>query len=211
MRPDRVVEVRTALSHREGKVPRRGKLRATAGWGEVDDEVPPLASSKQQRRSRTSRPWKYGPGTASLRRASTEGGELPLADSADSLRHGWIRPVCHFTQAERSGPGRPRGSGPSPRLWPPYPAQWLAGRGQPADLRQPAGGLRREPGQLARRAVAAMSDNVGGRMETVAVSDNGTALAIPTIRFMVDAERAKTPTPDHKGHRQGRRPAKQPP
>jgi hypothetical protein len=40
-----------------------------------------------------------------------------------------------------------------------------------------------------------MPDNVGGRIEAVATSDNGSALAIPTIRSRVDAELAKVPTP----------------
>jgi Peptidase M15 len=46
-----------------------------------------------------------------------------------------------------------------------------------------------------RKAVDNMPDNVGGRIETVAVSDHGTALAIPTIRSRVDAELAKVPVP----------------
>src|SRR5205085_5778660 len=46
-----------------------------------------------------------------------------------------------------------------------------------------------------RKAVQAMPDNVGGRIEAVAVSDHGTALAIPVIRSRVDAELAKVPAP----------------
>jgi hypothetical protein len=46
-----------------------------------------------------------------------------------------------------------------------------------------------------RKVVNLMPDNVGGRIEAVAVSDNGTALAIPTIRSRVDAELAKVPAP----------------
>lgn len=46
-----------------------------------------------------------------------------------------------------------------------------------------------------RKAVAAMPNNVGSRIETVAVSNSGTALAIPVVRSRVDAELAKTPVP----------------
>lgn len=46
-----------------------------------------------------------------------------------------------------------------------------------------------------RKAVAAMPDNVGARIEAVSVSDNGTALAIPVIRSRVDAQLAKKPQP----------------
>jgi hypothetical protein len=46
-----------------------------------------------------------------------------------------------------------------------------------------------------RKAVASMSGDVGARIEAVAVSDGGQALAIPTIRSRVDAELAKAPTP----------------
>jgi subtilisin family serine protease len=45
-----------------------------------------------------------------------------------------------------------------------------------------------------RKAVENMPDNVGSRIEAVAVSDNGTALAIPTVRSRVDAEVAKVLT-----------------
>ena len=40
-----------------------------------------------------------------------------------------------------------------------------------------------------------MSDNVGSRIEAVAVSDNGTALAIPVIKTRVGTELAKKPVP----------------
>jgi hypothetical protein len=40
-----------------------------------------------------------------------------------------------------------------------------------------------------------MPDQVGARIEAVAVSDGGQALAIPAIRSRVDAELAKAPTP----------------
>lgn len=46
-----------------------------------------------------------------------------------------------------------------------------------------------------RRAVAAMPHDIGQRIEAVAVSDNGTALAIPTIRSRVDAELNSVPQP----------------
>jgi outer membrane protein OmpA-like peptidoglycan-associated protein len=46
-----------------------------------------------------------------------------------------------------------------------------------------------------RKAVDNMPDNVGGRIQAVAVSEHGTALAIPTIRSRVDAELAKVPVP----------------
>ncbi len=46
-----------------------------------------------------------------------------------------------------------------------------------------------------RKAVAGMPDQVGARIEAVAVSDGGQALAIPRIRSRVDAELAKAPTP----------------
>ncbi|HSD82642.1 MAG TPA: DUF4157 domain-containing protein, partial [Anaerolineae bacterium] len=46
-----------------------------------------------------------------------------------------------------------------------------------------------------RKAVNAMPDNVGTRIQQVAVSDNGTALAIPVVRSRVDAQLAKTPVP----------------
>ncbi len=49
-----------------------------------------------------------------------------------------------------------------------------------------------------RKAVAGMPDQVGARIEAVAVSDGGQALAIPTIRSRVDAELAKTPAPSTK-------------
>jgi hypothetical protein len=46
-----------------------------------------------------------------------------------------------------------------------------------------------------RKAVNAMPGDVGARIEAVAVSDNGTALAIPVTRTRVDAELARTPVP----------------
>ena len=46
-----------------------------------------------------------------------------------------------------------------------------------------------------RKAVAAMADNVGGRIEAVAISDSGTALAIPVVKSRVDIELAKNPVP----------------
>jgi hypothetical protein len=46
-----------------------------------------------------------------------------------------------------------------------------------------------------RKAVAAMPNDIGGRIEAVAVSDKGTALAIPTIKTRVNAELAKKPVP----------------
>jgi hypothetical protein len=46
-----------------------------------------------------------------------------------------------------------------------------------------------------RKAVAGMPGQVGARVEAVAVSDGGQALAIPTIRSRVDAQLAKVPTP----------------
>lgn len=46
-----------------------------------------------------------------------------------------------------------------------------------------------------RLAVNNMPNDVGARMEAVAESSNGTALAMPVIRSRVDAELAKTPTP----------------
>jgi hypothetical protein len=47
-----------------------------------------------------------------------------------------------------------------------------------------------------RRAVAALPDEVGRRIEAVAVSDKGTALALPTIRSRTEAHLTKTPTAD---------------
>ncbi|HEX6292072.1 MAG TPA: hypothetical protein VFZ66_22990, partial [Herpetosiphonaceae bacterium] len=46
-----------------------------------------------------------------------------------------------------------------------------------------------------RKAVAAMPDNIGARIEAVAVSDTGTGLAIPVIRARVNTELAKKPVP----------------
>ena len=46
-----------------------------------------------------------------------------------------------------------------------------------------------------RKAVSLMPNNVGNRIESVAVSDNGTALAIPVVGSRVAAELAKTPVP----------------
>lgn len=46
-----------------------------------------------------------------------------------------------------------------------------------------------------RRAVAAMPDDVGRRIEAVAVSENGTALVIPTVRGRVIAQLATSPAP----------------
>jgi hypothetical protein len=46
-----------------------------------------------------------------------------------------------------------------------------------------------------RKAVNLMPDNVGSRIESVAESSEGTALAIPVIKKRVDAELAKTPVP----------------
>lgn len=46
-----------------------------------------------------------------------------------------------------------------------------------------------------RKAVAAMPGSVGTRIEAVAVSESGTALAIPTIKSRVDTELAKKPVP----------------
>jgi hypothetical protein len=46
-----------------------------------------------------------------------------------------------------------------------------------------------------RKAVASMPDNVGGRIEAVAVSDSGVALAIPVIKDRVNTELAKKPVP----------------
>jgi hypothetical protein len=46
-----------------------------------------------------------------------------------------------------------------------------------------------------RKAMAAMPNNVGTRIESVSVSESGMALAIPVIRSRVDAQLAKTPQP----------------
>ena len=46
-----------------------------------------------------------------------------------------------------------------------------------------------------RKAVAAMSGDVGTRIEQVALSDKGTALATPVIKSRVDAQLAKNPAP----------------
>lgn len=46
-----------------------------------------------------------------------------------------------------------------------------------------------------RKAVASMPGNIGSRIEAVAVSDNGTALALPVIKTRVNAELAKKPVP----------------
>jgi hypothetical protein len=46
-----------------------------------------------------------------------------------------------------------------------------------------------------RKAVSLMPDNVANRVESVAVSDNGTALAIPVVGSRVAAELAKKPVP----------------
>jgi hypothetical protein len=46
-----------------------------------------------------------------------------------------------------------------------------------------------------RKAVASMPGSVGARVEAIAVSDGGQALAIPTIRSRVDTELAKAPAP----------------
>jgi hypothetical protein len=46
-----------------------------------------------------------------------------------------------------------------------------------------------------RKAVNLMPNDVGARIESVAESSNGTALAIPVIRARVDAELAKKPVP----------------
>lgn len=46
-----------------------------------------------------------------------------------------------------------------------------------------------------RKAVAAMSGDVGTRIEQVALSDSGTALATPVIKTRVNAQLAKTPVP----------------
>jgi hypothetical protein len=46
-----------------------------------------------------------------------------------------------------------------------------------------------------RKAVSLMPNNVGNRIESVAVSDNGTALAIPVVGSRVAAELAKMPVP----------------
>jgi len=46
-----------------------------------------------------------------------------------------------------------------------------------------------------RKAVSLMPNNLGNRIESVAVSDNGTALAIPVVGSRVTAELAKTPVP----------------
>lgn len=46
-----------------------------------------------------------------------------------------------------------------------------------------------------RKAVNAMANNVGARIQAVAVSDSGAGLAIPVIRARVDVELAKTPVP----------------
>jgi hypothetical protein len=47
-----------------------------------------------------------------------------------------------------------------------------------------------------RKAVAAMADEVGARIQAVAVSESGTALATPVIKQRVDAQLAKDPVPD---------------
>jgi RHS repeat-associated protein len=46
-----------------------------------------------------------------------------------------------------------------------------------------------------RKAVNAMADNIGGRIEAVATSNNGTALATSVVTKRVKAELAKKPTP----------------
>jgi membrane protein involved in colicin uptake len=46
-----------------------------------------------------------------------------------------------------------------------------------------------------RKAVASMPGNIGSRIEAVAVSDNGTALALPVIKTRVNAQLAKKPVP----------------
>lgn len=46
-----------------------------------------------------------------------------------------------------------------------------------------------------RKAVGLMPDNIGSRIEAVAISNQGTALAIPVIKSRVNAELAKTPVP----------------
>lgn len=46
-----------------------------------------------------------------------------------------------------------------------------------------------------RKAVALMPNNIGSRIETIAVSDQGTALALPVIKTRVNAELAKKPVP----------------
>jgi len=46
-----------------------------------------------------------------------------------------------------------------------------------------------------RKAVVLMPDKIGSRIETVAVSDSGTALAIPVTKTRVNAELAKKPVP----------------
>ena len=46
-----------------------------------------------------------------------------------------------------------------------------------------------------RKAVASMPNNVGTRIEAVAVMDSGTALATPVIKSRVGTELAKTPVP----------------
>jgi cell fate (sporulation/competence/biofilm development) regulator YmcA (YheA/YmcA/DUF963 family) len=46
-----------------------------------------------------------------------------------------------------------------------------------------------------RKAVSLMLNNIGSRIESVAVSDSGTALAIPIVGGRVNAELAKTPVP----------------
>lgn len=46
-----------------------------------------------------------------------------------------------------------------------------------------------------RKAVNAMADDVGGRIESVSTSSEGTALATPVVRGRVDTELAKNPVP----------------
>lgn len=46
-----------------------------------------------------------------------------------------------------------------------------------------------------RKAISLMQNNVGSRIESVAVSDGGTALAIPIVGSRVNSELAKTPVP----------------
>lgn len=46
-----------------------------------------------------------------------------------------------------------------------------------------------------RKAVASMPNNIGDRIEAVAVSEKGTALAIPVMRARVDTELSKDPVP----------------
>ncbi len=46
-----------------------------------------------------------------------------------------------------------------------------------------------------RKAVSLMADNIGSRIESIALSDGGTALVIPIVGGRVNAELAKTPVP----------------